>query len=246
MISIGENLFGFGGAITGDYDEVIGNGVGNNITSGSFNVIIGGTPNSGSKTAGLLTTGGTDVVIGNGAFAAATTASNSTVVGYAAAKADVSAALDAFGLQACDAETTNSALCVGANAGQNATGTSDTFVGEAAGQQITAANNVTIIGSNAGLNENSSNVSYFGAAAGRRAAASAGSNEAFGYNEFYTSSGGGSEQYDAFFGDSSTCGGCTNSISFGHAAQIGGTSVTHAVQLDTGTNSTSHTMQWRR
>lgn len=250
---IGTALFNgplSGTVITGTHNNVMGDSTVNNLTSGSYNDVIGGSASSGNPTAVALTTANFDVIIGHAAAQALTTASNSTIIGYGAAIATTTNTIDAIGNGSCRLATGSNNTCVGNNSGNNITsGTNNIVVGNnnasGTGPYGVGSYNTeigTLVGAGA---DTSSYNSFYGANAGRRATAStAGTNEAFGYGEFQTSSGTtGTEQYDVFMGDSSSCVGCTNLISLGHAANFA-PSLTHAVQLDTGTNNASHTMQW--
>ena len=237
-----------GTLITGIENDVYGHGVADNITTGSWNVLLGGEDGTASYTAGALTTGSNNIIEGHGAGSAATTMSGSIIIGHDTAQDEVSNYIVAVGEKACQLATGSGDVCVGPFAGNLITGGSSDIIisaNNSAGSGPSGAfSNDTEVGEIVGLGDNSSNNSYYGASAGRRNAASLGNNSAFGYEELWASSGAtGTEEYDQFFGDSSDCLGCTNSISIGHAANLG--TVAHAIQLDTGTNSTSHTLQWQ-
>ena len=234
-----------GTLITGTRNDVYGDNIANSVTTASNNILIGG--GIGPSTAGSLSTGSFNVIVGHAAGGALTTGNGNTIVGQGAAAAMVSNQITAVGQQACAQATGNLNVCFGTFAGnQLTTGTNNVIIGmnnvSGSGPSGAATGNVAV-GGLAGYGETSNSNTEVGGNAGRRNLASLGSNEAFGTSEFFAASGAtGTEQYDVFVGSNSNCVGCTSSISIGQAAQIG--AVAHAVQLDTGSNSTGHTMQW--
>lgn len=210
--------------------------------------MIGGGTGSGA-TAAALTTGTQNVMVGDGAGQAATTASNITAIGNGAAAGMIANPITAVGVNACQQATGIANICIGYNGGTGLTsGTNDVIIDASTNAGAVGPTGAwsqgVAIGYNSGAGETGTGETYIGSSTGRRNVASAGTNTAIGNNEFLAvSSATGTEQYNAFLGSNSNCTGCTNVISLGQAANLG--AVTHAVQMDTGSNSTSHTMQWQ-
>jgi collagen type VII alpha len=242
-----------GTVITGQQNDVFGYNIFNNITSASSNVVIGGPTNSGfpflNPTGYSLTTGSANVLVGHTAGGSLTTPNGITLVGYGAGATDITSDMNAFGYNACGRATGGFNICIGSFGGYNlTTGTNNVVIGSnnsgGSGPSGAASSSVDV-GFLAGNGETSNGNVAIGSNAGRRNVASLGSNTAVGISEFLAVSGAlGTEQSDVFVGDNSSCLGCSFSISLGHAAALGA-SLTHAVQIDTGTNSVSHTMQWQ-
>lgn len=227
---------------------------GSNISTGTYNTLIGNAPYGGGNIGApgfSLTTGSYNVGIGFGAMGSITTSNSATVVGPGAANL-ATVAVDAFGNNAAVNMTTGTAnVAIGTRACADlTTGTNNTCLGyfsagnNPSGGPATGTNNV-FIGYQTAMQEaaNASYDTYVGAQTGYRTApGSLSYNTAFGFHEFGGSGSTGTEQYNAFLGDSSNCNGCTYVVSLGHTANLG--AVAHSVQIDAGTNNTGGTFQW--
>lgn len=202
-----------------------------NWTGGSADVVV--TAQAGNYFGGGLGSDPLGVTIfGAGAGAAINNGNYSTLIGYEAGAKTGDSNLTAVGSLALFdyTDTSHSTQYV-------------TAVGQKACYSELTSANLYCSGALSGLNETAADVSYAGPLAGDRSAASAGLNSAFGYEEFYDTSGAtGAETEDAFFGGESDCQGCTSSNSLGWGANIG--AVANATQIGAGTNSTANSIQF--
>ena len=242
--AIGYGAYASNGS--GVHNFVGGDFAASHVTTGSYNVLIGGYDSISVAVANNLTTALGNTVVGAGAGSLNATNNYLTAFGYDAAK-NANAEVVALGPFSCENATATN-ICLGIFAGTGITAGANNIIvgmnsGAGAGPVGAFSNNVEV-GSVVGLGDNSSNNSYFGTNAGRRNVASLGTNEAFGYQEFEGTTGAiGTEQFNAFFGDNSNCNGCTHGISLGHNANIG--AVDGAAQIGAGTNNTPNTVQYQ-
>ncbi len=231
---------------SGTDDFVGGHSVAPVLTTGSYDVVLGGEDAGGNYTGHLLSTILGATIIGNGAAYSMTTANYSTVVGEDAAQKATTNEVDAFGHAACQNATGTNNECLGYFAGEFiSTGTNNTIIGNSSAGSLTTGGGNTIVGASAGAGNNSSNDSFLGQNAGRRTTGDAGTNTAMGYEAFFNG-GAGTETQDSVFGALSNSYGTVNTA-LGYSAVAGDsshTSVTQAVQLGSGTNNTSHTLQF--
>lgn len=206
-----------------------------NWTAGSGDVMVVAKGNGGFYGGGV-TTGSYDSIFGPGAGAAVATGSYDSLFGEDAAPHYAGTALVSIGAQSFYSHT-----------GTTSQGWNNTCAGYQCFYNEVSGANLTGLGNSVGLNETASADTLGGALTGDRSVASAGSLTGFGYEELYdTSNANAADQFLAFLGGSSDCtnaSGCTYGISLGWSANI--TAATHATQIDSGTNATSNTVQYR-
>jgi len=134
---------------TGTNNVIVGGEAGLNVTTGQSNVLIG------TSASQQMTTGQNNVVIGQGAGFDLTNQQFNVFIGQAAGsqnKAFSSVAIGALALQNMEDPSAGS-VAVGFRALRNATGSSNTAVGDAAGVGVTSGEGNTCLGLGAGIDK---------------------------------------------------------------------------------------------
>ena len=129
-------------------NTAVGYNVASAITTGSYNVVMGGNDSGSQPTFGANTTGAQNVAIGMASLRNNTTGSNITAVGYQAGYSNTTANSSAFfGWQAGYSNTTaENVTFIGFYAGQASTGAANTFIGSGSGYLVTSGAKNTILG----------------------------------------------------------------------------------------------------